>query len=96
MILTGGIQYLFGDNENKINISKMTEEQVNLLNQYFESIGFVILVERFTVPDYMDNMKLPNYFLEKEKITENTLLKDIYYETSIDYIIYRISFDFIR
>ena len=41
-------------------------------------------------------MKLPNYFLEKEKITENTLLKDIYYETSIDYIIYRISFDFIR
>ena len=36
MILTGGIQYLFGDNENKINISKMTEEQVNLLNHYFE------------------------------------------------------------
>ena len=56
MILTGGIQYLFGDNENKINISKMTEEQVNLLNHYFESIGFVILVERFTVPDHMDNI----------------------------------------
>ena len=38
-------------------------------------------------------MKLPNYFLNQDLIEDDTLLKDIYYETSIDMKNYRI-FDF--
>ena len=41
-------------------------------------------------------MKVPNFFKDKHLIQEDTLLKDIYYETYVNDIIYRISFDFLR
>ena len=42
-------------------------------------------------------MKLPNYFLNQELIEDNTMLKDIYYEiTTEEFMIYRISFDFLK
>jgi len=41
-------------------------------------------------------MKLPNYFKDKHLIKDNTLLKDIYYETFINDFIYRITFDFLK
>ena len=41
-------------------------------------------------------MKMPNYFLHQELIKDDTILKDIYYETSFDGNIYRIYFDFIK
>ena len=66
------------------------------MNQYFESMGFLIKVETFTIKEYLSNMKLPNYFLNQENIQENTPLDDFYYETSFNQIIYRISFDFLR
>jgi hypothetical protein len=59
-------------------------------------MGFQCMVERFNVSEYLENMKMPNYFVNQELITDKTLLKDIYYETSINYIIYRVSFDFMR
>ena len=66
------------------------------MNTYFESMGFQCFVDKFTISEYLGNMKLPNYFLKQELITDTTPLKDIYYETSINYIIYRVSFDFLR
>ena len=41
-------------------------------------------------------MKLPNFFKNKELIKDDTLLRDIYYETFVNDFIYRITFDFIR
>lgn len=95
MIFTGGLKKLFGEKE-KVDITILKPEDIQLMNKYFESMGFQCMVERFNVNEYLENMKMPNYFVNQELITDQTLLKDIYYETSINYIIYRVSFDFLR
>lgn len=95
MIFTGGLKKLFGKDE-KVDITILEPKDIQLMNEYFESMGFQCFVERFTISEYLENMKLPNYFLKQELITDTTPLKDIYYETSINYIIYRVSFDFLR
>lgn len=96
MIFTSGIKYLFSDIHEKVNITLLKKEDINLMNQYFESMGFTIIVEIFTIIEYLDNMKLPNYFKKQDEIKENTLLKEFYYESSLEGNIYRIYFDFIR
>ena len=95
MIFTGGLKKLFGKNE-KVDITILEPKDIQLMNTYFESMGFHCFVERFTISEYLRNMKIPNYFLKQELITDTTSLKDIYYETSINYNIYRVSFDFLR
>jgi len=95
MIFTAGMKYLFS-NEDKLDVTKLTKEDIALMDQYFHSIGFQVYVEKFTIVDYLDNMKVPNYFLKQELIQENTPLDSFYYETSLDEHIYRVSFDFLR
>jgi hypothetical protein len=99
MIFTEGIDYLFFK-ENDKNISNLNEDNIILMNQYFNSFGFIIHIEIFTIKDYLDNMKMPNYFLNQELIKDNTPLPDLYYEIRVDINcephIYRISFDFLR
>ena len=95
MIFTSGIKYLFSVDE-KVDITKLKEKDIDLLNQYFESIGFNIIVDSFTIPDYLDNMKLPNYFINKKLINDKTMLNDFYYETSLKDMIYRVSFNFLE
>ena len=95
MIFTSGMKYLFSKGD-KLDITKLEEKDINLMNQYFESIGFQVTVRVFTITEYLDNMKLPNYFVNKELIEENTMLDDFYYETSLKGMIYRISFNFLK
>lgn len=95
MIFTSGMKYLFSE-EEKLDVTKLEEKDIKLINDYFESIGFQVNVEVFTISEYLDNMKLPNYFLNKELITENTMLDKFYYETSLDGKIYRIYFNFLK
>ena len=95
MIFTDGMKYLFGDGNN-VNITNVTKENMDMINKYFESMGFHAFVEEFTVHTYLDNMKLPNYFTNQELIKDDTPLKDIYYETYVGDLIYRIYFDFCR
>ena len=95
MIFTGGMKYLFSE-EEKLDVTKLDEKDIKLMNEYFESIGFQVNVDVFTISEYLDNMKLPNYFLKKELITENTMLDEFYYETSLDGKIYRIYFNFLK
>ena len=95
MIFTGGLKKLFG-NETGVDITSLTKENIELLDRYFQSMGFHCYVEKFTIPEYMDSMKLPNYFVNQELITDKTMLRDIYYETSIQMNIYRVSFDFCK
>lgn len=95
MIFTGGLKKLFG-NETGVDITSLTKENIELLDRYFQSMGFHCYVEKFTIPEYMDSMKLPNYFVNQELITDQTMLRDIYYETSIQMNIYRVSFDFCK
>ena len=95
MIFTSGMKYLFSK-EEKLDITQLHKEDIELMDKYFQSMGFQAIVEVFTIEDYLDNMKLPNYFLKKELIKENTPLNAFYYETSLDGKIYRITFDFLR
>ena len=95
MVFTAGIKYHFSKDE-KVDITSLSEEDIKLMNEYFASIGYKIIIETFTIEEYLSNMKLPNYFKDQKLIKDDTLLKDIYYETSIDMKIYRISFDFLR
>ena len=94
MIFTSGIKYLFSGGNDTVDVSKLSTEDINFMNQYFESMGFKIKVDKFTIGEYLDNIKLPNYFKDQHLIEDNTMLKDIYYEATINLIIYRISFDF--
>ena len=95
MVFTMGLKYLYADN-NVLNISSISESDVNKINKHFNSFGYVLIIEELTVSDYLSNMKLPNYFKEKDLIKDDTLLKDIYYETFVNSVIYRISFDFLK
>lgn len=89
------LKHFKGDDED-FNINKISQENLKIIDGHFQSFGFLTKVERFTVHDYLSNMKTPNYFKEKHLIKDETLLKDIYYESVVGGYIYRITFDFIR
>ena len=95
MVFTMGLKYLYADKET-LNISTISLEDIEKINKHFQSFGYTLNIDKFTVSDYLSNMKLPNYFKDKHLIEDNTLLKDIYYETSHNYIIYRVHFDFLN
>ena len=94
MIFTSGIKYLFGEND-KVDISSLSVDDIHLMGKYFESMGFKINVEKFTIGEYLDNIKLPNYFKDQHLIEDNTKLCDIYYEATLNLIIFPISFNFL-
>ena len=96
MTFSDGIQLLFKKNNQNFTISNLSKDNIILLNQYFQSFGFIFTIESFTIKDYLTNMKLPNYFIDKHLIKNDTLLKDIYYESTCNYIIYRLSFNFLK
>lgn len=95
MVFTMGLKYLYSEGDD-LNISTISPQDIDKINKHFQSFGFSVLVEKFTIQDYLSNMKIPNLFKDKELIKEDTLLRDIYYETFVDEFIYRITFDFIR
>ena len=95
MIFTMALKYNCSENEN-LDISSITHDDINKINRYFQSFGHSVLVEKFTIEEYLSNIKLPNYFKDKHLIKDNTLLRDIYYETFVNENIYRITFDFIN
>lgn len=97
MIFTAGMKYLYGNGNESVDINKLSLNEIDNINKYLASIGFISIIEKFTISEYLSNIKLPNYFVNKELIKDDTLLKDIYYEITIDNsVIYRISFDFLK
>ena len=91
MIFTDGMKYLFSYQES-FSITSLRSEDIILLNRYLHSIGFEVVIETFTIYDYLDNMIYPNYFMEPELICETTNFSELYYETFLDNYIYRSSF----
>ena len=99
MIFISGMKYLYPDNNNNnnnLNISFLNNSDISLINKHFQSFGFVLIFEIFTIENYLSNMKLPNYFKNTHLIKDDTLLKDIYFEPCVNDKIYRISFDFLK
>lgn len=95
MVFTMALKYNYSENEN-LDISSITHEDINKINRYFQSFGHSVLVEKFTIEEYLSNIKIPNYFKDKHLIKDDTLLRDIYYETHVNGYIYRITFDFLN
>ena len=91
MIFVDGLKYFYGEND-KVDINKLTEEDIQKVNKYFISMNYEVSLDVFpTMNDYQ--FKHPNYFKDQNHITNQTELKDFYYEVyGKDNCVFRISF----
>ena len=94
MIYIGGLKYLWSDENGKVDLTKLTTENIELMKRYFESINYLVNIDVFNLQTYQ--FRFPNYFKDQHKITDETMLSDFFYETQgSDTNMYRISFDFL-
>jgi hypothetical protein len=78
MIFVDGLKYFYGEN-GKVDINKLTEEDIKRVNDYFISMNYEVVLEVFpTLHEY--RFKHPNYFKDQKYINEETTLVDFYYE----------------
>ena len=94
MIFVDGLKFFYGNEQGKVNLSELTKENIQRIDQYFQSMNYKIHLEYFeTIHDYQ--FKFPNYFRNQDKITKETKLEDFYYEVyNENNCAYRISFLF--
>lgn len=94
-IFVDGLKYFFSDkdDEGKVDINNLTEENIDLMKRYFLSIGFELILDVFTPDDYVSK---PDIFKDHSLIKENTMLDEYFYEISTydSEKIYRVSFKF--
>ena len=94
-IFVDGLKYFFSDknDEGKVDINNLTEENIDLMKRYFLSIGFQLILDVFTPDDYISK---PDIFKDHNLIKENTMLDEYFYEISTydSEKIYRVSFKF--
>jgi hypothetical protein len=94
MIYVGGLKHKWSDEAGKVDLTKLTEENISLMKRYFESINYIVNIEVFDLSTYQ--FKFPDYFKNQEHVTDKTLLPDFFYETQgNDTKMYRISFNFL-
>jgi hypothetical protein len=94
MIYVQGLKHKWHNEEGKVDLTQLTDENISLMKRYFESINYIVNIEVFDLHTYQ--FKFPDYFKNQEHITDKTLLPDFFYETQgSDTKMYRISFDFL-
>jgi len=94
MIYVSGLKHLWQNEEGKVDLTDLTEDNIGLMKRYFESINYVVNINIFDLNSYQ--FRFPDYFKNQDKVTEKTLLTDLFFETqSSDTNMYRISFDFL-
>jgi hypothetical protein len=95
MIFVDGLKYFYGNDQGKVTLEELEEDDIQVVNRYFESMNFKVLVSVFpTVFEYQ--FKYPNYLQEPDKITDETNLCDFFYEVFVkDNVVYRIQFDYL-
>ena len=91
MIFVDGLKYFYGEN-NKVDINNLTKDDIEKVNEYFLSMNYEVCLDIFpTMNEYI--FKHPNYFKDQKHITNDTVLKDYYYEVyGKDNCVFRISF----
>ena len=52
MVFTMGLKHLYSE-EDSLNISTISTQDIEKINKHFQSFGYTILVEKFTVSDYL-------------------------------------------
>lgn len=99
-ILTHGLKILFGDENGKVNINTITENDFKTIEKYFNSFGFDIKY-KYDIPldklNIDENTELPSL---DDSITENVddgknQLRLYYFTLKTDNIKYEISFDYL-
>ena len=94
MIYVGGLKHLWSDSVGKVDLTKLTEENIHLMKRYFESIDYEVSIQVFDLNNY--EFKFPDYFKDQGKITDAIMLNEFFYESQgSDTKMYRISFDFL-
>jgi len=94
-IFVDGLKYLYGDgsNEGKVDINDLTEENINLMKQYFLSIGFHLILDIFEPTNYISK---PDIFMNHNLIKIDTMLDEFFYQVTNDKEkTYRIYFKFV-
>ena len=78
-IFVDGLKYLYGDGspEGKVDISELTEENMEKMKLYFLSIGFHVILDTYDQSNYVAK---PDVFMNHKLITEDTMLNEFYYE----------------
>ena len=96
-IFVDGLKYLYGE-DDKVDIQKLTSENIEKMTQYFSSIGYRLIFEIFDRSNYKPK---PNVFMDHKLIKSDTMLNEFYYELMSENehkvpIVYRVSFKFIQ
>ena len=80
MIFVDGLKYFFSDDNNKVRLTDLTEDNIQKLNDYFHSMNYHITIEIYpTIFEYQ--FRYPNYFKDQSLIDEKVQLEDFFYET---------------
>ena len=95
MIFVDGLKIFYGDNNGKVNVCELTEENIMKMKNYFISMNYNLNIEVFsTINEYQ--FKFPNYFKNQEHIKPETELKDFFYEVfNEENCAFRISFNYL-
>lgn len=93
MIFVDGLKYFYGDSEGKVSIDQLSEQDIDKMNLYFQSMNYKIHLSIYpTIFEYQ--FKYPNYFKSPNKINDSTTLDDFFYEIFMDQNkVYRIQFN---
>ena len=99
IITIEGLKKFYGDENNKVDITLLTKNDVDRLNKYLNKINVKLNFKIYDIVTYtvlVNNKELNNF--KDMTITSNTNLKEINYiiKKSELNIIYAISYDFVR
>lgn len=85
----------FGDHNSVVNINNMTDNDLSLVNKYFNSIGFKYNLQNHNYNqtslqqiNYLQNNKYSNY-----TITSSTRLDELFFVLKCNDTIFKISFE---
>lgn len=93
-IFVDGLKYFYSNDDGKVDVTKLNEEDIKKIQKYFESMNFLSQVEVFDLNNY--KFKFPDYFKNQDTIKSNTVLNEFFYEVQgSDQKMYRITFDYL-
>ena len=100
IITVEGLKKFYGDENNKVNITNLTKDDVDKINKYLQKINVKLNFKIYDIVTYiglMDKQELKNF--KDMIITNNTNLKEINYiikKSTLNLnIVYAISYDYV-
>ena len=92
---TEGAKFRYGNMEGKLELDKWTNKEVDLMKEYFKSIGFKLYVNSVNHKEKNFNYSLYNYNYKEVKINEKTKLNELKIAFKCQDFIHVIYFDII-